>query len=89
MYSQHNHQHQQADHHNLCDTFHTILQATGTDGKADNDNNDHTHRHQPRILCQTAKSVLHTLCIQCCKVPPQHLKAVQDHPSGDRCIKHH
>ena len=90
MNCQYHDQHQQCCHHNLTDSFQTILKPTAAYDKSDNNRQDHPEAHLLRIGKQireyrSGRIRIHTGLEFACD---KFIK-IRYHPAGYGCVIHH
>ena len=85
----HQHEHEQAGHHDLRNALYAIFYAQIAHAEAGEDNGNHVAGHRHRIAQQCAEDAADALGIQADEAAYSHFIEVIQHPAADGGIEHH
>ena len=86
---EHNDKHEQADHHDLCDFFKTLLHAAGADEQTGRYGDRHKNTHFHGIAEHVGKHTVRRFHCDGRERAGDELEEVGEHPAGDGGIIHH
>ena len=86
---EHQHEHEQAGHHDLRNALYAIFYAQIAHAEAGEDNGNHVTGHRHRIAQQCAEDAAYALGIKADKAAYSHFIEVIQHPAADGGIEHH